>query len=170
MQAPGSPANQYLANKVMTASPQELTLMLYDGAIKFCTRAINNIENAEIEEAHKSLIKAQNIIEEFMIVVDRKIEVGNNLFLMYDYMYRRLVEANLKKDSAIIDEVIHLIRELRDAWKIAMDKEKGIYVEPAPQAEAPQPEPASETPASEEVVQEEQPAEEEIPEENAGNV
>lgn len=169
MQAPGSPANQYLANKVMTASPQELTLMLYDGAIKFCTRAINNIENAEIEEAHKSLIKAQNIIEEFMIVVDRKIEVGNNLFLMYDYMYRRLVEANLKKDSAIIDEVIHLIRELRDAWKIAMDKEKGIYVEPAPQAEAPAPVEES-APASEEVQEEQQTAEEEIPEENAGNV
>ena len=165
MQAPGSPANQYLANKVMTASPQELTLMLYDGAIKFCTRAINNIENAEIEEAHKSLIKAQNIIEEFMIVVDRKIEVGNNLFLMYDYMYRRLVEANLKKDTAIVDEVIHLIRELRDAWKIAMDKEKGIYVEPAPQAEAPAP--AEEAPASVEAV-EEQP--EETPEEKTGNV
>ena len=166
MQAPGSPANQYLANKVMTASPQELTLMLYDGAIKFCTRAINNIENAEIEEAHKSLIKAQNIIEEFMIVVDRKIEVGNNLFLMYDYMYRRLVEANLKKDTAIVDEVIHLIRELRDAWKIAMDKEKGIYVEPAPQAEAPAP--AEEAPASVEAVEEEQP--EETPEEKTGNV
>ena len=130
MQSPTSPANQYLANKVMTASPQELTLMLYDGAIKFCNRAILNIENNEIEEAHKSLVKAQNIIEEFMIVVDRKIEVGNNLFLLYDYMYRRLVEANFHKDAEIVKEVMGLIRELRESWKIAMDKERGIYKEP----------------------------------------
>ena len=130
MQSQSSPANQYLANKVMTASPQELSLMLYDGAIKFCNRAIINIQNGEIEEAHKSLIKAQNIIEEFMIVVDRKREVGNNLFLIYDYMYRRLVEANLHKDISIIEEVLGLIKELRDAWKTAMDIEKGIYKAP----------------------------------------
>ena len=79
MQAPTTPANQYLANKVMTASPQELTLMLYDGAIKFLNRALVAIDNGDIEESHKTLVKAQNIIEEFMIVVDRKIEIGNNL-------------------------------------------------------------------------------------------
>lgn len=134
MQSPSSPANQYLANKVMTASPQELTLMLYDGCIKFLNRALIAIDNEEIEEAHKSLVKAQNIIEEFMIVVDRKIEIGNNLFLLYDYMYRRLVEANIKKDKDITNEVLGLIRELRDSWKIAMDKSKGIYHEPVPEA------------------------------------
>ena len=138
MQSPSSPANQYLANKVMTASPQELTLMLYDGAIKFLNRSLVAIDSEDIEEAHKSLVKAQNIIEEFMIVVDRKIEVGNNLFLMYDYMYRRLVEANIKKDKDIVNEVMGLIRELRESWKIAMDKDKGIYKEPDPVPVAPE--------------------------------
>jgi len=125
MQQANSTANKYLANKVMTASPQELTLMLYDGAIKFCNMAIDSINSNNIEGAHNSIIRAQNIIEEFMIVVDRNYEVGNNLFLLYDYMYRRLVDANMKKDANIVEEVKGLIKELRDTWKSAMLSEKG---------------------------------------------
>lgn len=124
MQQSNGAANTYLTNKVMTASPQEITLMLYDGAIRFCTRALKNIDDSEVEEAHQSIVKAQNIIEEFMIVVDRKYEVGDNLYLMYDYMYRRLVEANLRKDKQIIEEVVGLLREIRDSWKEAMNKDK----------------------------------------------
>lgn len=151
MQAPSSPANQYLQNKVMTASPQELSLMLYDGCIRFLNRSLIAIDNADIEEAHKTLVKAQNIIEEFMIVVDRKIEVGNNLFLLYDYMYRRLVEANIKKDKDIVNEVLGLVKELRESWKIAMDKDRGIYKEPVVTEEI-----KIETPVNEEVKPEEQ--------------
>lgn len=126
MQQMNGAANTYLTNKVMTASPQEITLMLYDGVIRFCNKAITFIDEANVEEAHKYIVKAQNIIEEFMIVVDRKYEVGENLYLMYEYMYRRLIEANLHKDKTIIEEVITLIRGIRDSWKEAMDKEKGI--------------------------------------------
>lgn len=125
MQQTNGAANTYLANKVMTSSPQEITLMLYDGALRFCNRAITNIDEGNIEEAHKFIIKTQNIIEEFMIVVDRKYEVGNNLYLMYEYMYRRLIEANFHKDKTILTEVIGLLQGIRDSWKEAMDKEKG---------------------------------------------
>ena len=109
MQQMNGAANTYLTNKVMTASPQEITLMLYDGAIRFCNKAMTCIDESNIEEAHKYIVKAQNIIEEFMIVVDRKYEVGENLYMMYEYMYRRLIEANLQKDKTIIEEVINLV-------------------------------------------------------------
>ncbi len=131
MQQQGS-ANVYLQNKIMTASSQELTLMLYDGAIRFCNKAVSYIDEGNIEEAHKMIVKVQNILEEFMIVVDRKLEVGQNLFSMYEYMYRRMVEANFHKDKEIIIEVQDLFKEIRETWKNAMDIEKGILKRPEP--------------------------------------
>ncbi|HCC07760.1 MAG TPA: flagellar export chaperone FliS [Clostridiales bacterium] len=114
-------SNTYLSSKVMTASSQELNLMLYDGALKFCNQAIRAIENQKTEEAHNFIIRTENIIMEFISTVDTKYDVGKNLDSMYNYIYRRLLEANFKKDKQILEEVQGYLRELRDTWKEAME-------------------------------------------------
>ncbi|HAN10729.1 MAG TPA: flagellar export chaperone FliS [Clostridiales bacterium] len=117
-------SNTYLSSKVMTASSQELTLMLYDGALKFCNQAIRALENQKTVEAHNFIIKTENIIIEFMSTVDTKYDVGKNLDAMYNYIYRKLMEANTKKDKQILEEVQGYLRELRDTWKEAMEMSK----------------------------------------------
>lgn len=107
-------------NSVFTASPQELTLMLYNGAIKFCNQAIIAIDNDDNEKAHHSITRVQDIIKEFQITLDTKYTVANDFSMMYDYIHRRLVEANVSKDKAIIEEVLGYLRELRDTWKEVM--------------------------------------------------
>jgi len=111
---------QYNNSKIMTASPAELSLMLYEGAIKFCNIAIMGIEQKDIEKAHINIIKANNIIMEFQITLDRKYPVAQEFENVYDYIYNRLVEANMKKDKEIVEEVLLHLRGLRDTWKEVM--------------------------------------------------
>lgn len=112
--------NTYKNNSVMTASPQELTLMLYNGAIKFCNQAIEQIDNRNIEKAHNYIIRVQDIIEEFRITLDRKYEISKEFDVLYEYMYWRLVQANFHKDKTMVEEVLGMFRELRDTWKQVM--------------------------------------------------
>lgn len=110
----------YKDNRILTASPAELTLMLYDGAIKFCNIAIMAIDKKDIEKAHNNILKAQRIIMEFRATLDFKYDSANQFELVYDYIYRRLVEGNIKKDKEIIEEALEYIREMRDTWKEVM--------------------------------------------------
>lgn len=112
--------NAYQRNAIMTASPAELTLMLYEGAIKFCNIGIMAIENKEIEKANTNLKKAQNIISELRASLDRKYPVWEDFERVYDYIYRRLVEGNMKKDTEIVEDALKYIREMRDTWKEVM--------------------------------------------------
>lgn len=107
-------------NSILTASPQELTLMLYNGAIKFGNQAIIAIENKDYEKAHNSIIRVEDIIQEFQATLDMEYDVANSFAIMYDYIYRRLLEANINKDIEILEEVLGYLRELRDTWKEAM--------------------------------------------------
>ncbi len=111
---------QYNTNKILTASPAELTLMLYEGAIKFCNIAIVGIEQGNIQKAHDNIMKTQKIIEEFQITLDRKYEVAKDFDAVYNYLIMRLREANMKKDAAILEEVLKHLRTMRDAWKEVM--------------------------------------------------
>ncbi len=113
-------AMQYQRNAVQTASPAKLTLMLYDGAVKFSNIAIEGIEEGNIEKAHKNIIKVQNIIVEFRSTLDMKYPVAKDFDVVYDYIYRRLVEANMKKDKEIMEEALKYIKEMRDTWKEVM--------------------------------------------------
>ena len=115
---------QYNNNKIMTASPAELTLMLYEGAIKFCNKAIYAIEDKNIAKANENLIKAQKIIMEFRGTLNFKYPVAKDFELVYDYIYRRLVEANIKKDKEIVEDALKYIREMRDTWKEVMKQNK----------------------------------------------
>ena len=112
--------DQYLRSKVMTASKGELTLMLYDGAIKFCNIAIMCIEKKDISGAHTNIKKTEAILEEFMATLNYKYPVAQDFKNVYEYLYDRLVQANLKKDTEILKEVLEHLREMRDTWKEVM--------------------------------------------------
>lgn len=113
-------AQIYGQNKVTTASPAELTLMLYEGAIKFCNKAIEAVDKNDVQEAHNNIMKVENIIAEFQATLDHKYEVAKDFDIIYDYIYRRLVEANLHKEKAVLEEVLGHLRDMRDNWKIIM--------------------------------------------------
>lgn len=117
---------QYNINKIMTASPAELTLMLYDGAIKFCNIAILGIEKKDVEKAHTNIIKVQKIIDYLRDTLDMKYSVAQDFDRMYEYLQKRLILANLKKDLDILNEVNEHLHSIRDTWKEVMrlNKEK----------------------------------------------
>ena len=115
---------QYNNNKIMTDSPAELTLMLYEGAIKFCNIAIVAIEDKNVEKAHINITKVENIIAEFLSTLDHKYPVAKDFENVYNYLMDRLLEANLKKDKEILEEVLKHLRTMRDTWKEVMERNK----------------------------------------------
>ncbi len=119
-----NPYGQYKQNSVMTASPQELTLMLYNGALKFIGKAKIFIEQKNISKANESLIRAQDIIRELNITLNMEYEVSQNLRSLYTYIIERLIDANISKDIKVLDEVSEMVTELRDTWKEAMKLSK----------------------------------------------
>lgn len=112
--------SQYNNSKILTASPAELTLMLYDGAVKFCNIAIMAIEKNDVMKAHTYIVKTENIIEEFQATLNHKYPVAKDFDNVYKYIYNRLIEANVKKDKDILEEVLVHLRTLRDTWKEVM--------------------------------------------------
>lgn len=116
---------QYNNSKILTASPAELTLMLYEGAIKFCNIAIVGIEQKDVEKAHNNIVKTSHIIDYFRQTLDMKYPVAQDFDRVYEYLGRRLLEANLKKDKAILEEVSMHLHSMRDTWKEVMRLDKG---------------------------------------------
>lgn len=112
--------NAYQKNAIMTASKAELTLMLYDGAIKFCNIALSGFENKDYEKINTNLKKAQAIITEFRATLDRKYPVWEDFERVYDYIYRCLIDANIHKDEEKLQEALKCISEMRDTWKEVM--------------------------------------------------
>ena len=112
----------YANNKIMTASKGELTLMLYDGAIKFCNMAIAAVEEHDIQKAHTNIMKVERIIEEFQSTLNYKYPVAKDFNNVYQYLQERLREANIKKDKDILEEVLKHLRGMRDTWKEVMTK------------------------------------------------
>lgn len=111
---------QYNNSKVLTASPAELVLMLYEGAIKFANIAILALEQNETEKAHTNIVKTERIIDHFRATLDMKYPVAKDFDRVYEYLQRRLLEANIKKDKEIMEEVCGHIRSMRDTWKEVM--------------------------------------------------
>lgn len=114
--------SQYNNSKILTATPAELTLMLYEGAIKFCNIAIMGIEQGDVMKAHTNIVKVENIIIEFQSTLNHKYAVAEDFEKVYNYIYSRLVEANIKKDKEILEEVLTHLRGMRDTWKEVMKK------------------------------------------------
>ena len=121
-------AEAYKRQQIMTATPEALTLMLYNGCLKFIDEGIQSVKDKKWEDANTSLQKAQNIISEFRITLDMVYDISKQLMPLYNYTYDRLVEGNMKSDAAMLEEARGIIKELRDAWAQAMKKarqEKG---------------------------------------------
>jgi flagellar protein FliS len=113
-------AQAYKRQQILTAPPEELTLMLYNGAIRFVTESIAAIGSQEIRKAHAANIRAQNIVREFMITMDMKQDISAKWLLMDEYILHCLVQGNIKKDTAKLEEAKGLLVEFRDAWFQAM--------------------------------------------------
>lgn len=111
----------YANQKVLGATPAELTLMLYDGAIKFCNIAESAIEK-EIEKVHQNLLRAERIIEYLRATLDMKYPVAQDFDNMYSYIYKRLVEVNVTKEVEILQEINGHLHAIRDTWVKVMEK------------------------------------------------
>jgi flagellar protein FliS len=115
-------AKQYKQQQIETASQEELLILLYEGAIRFLNIAKTAHTEKNIEKYHNNLLKAQRIITEFMSSLDMEIggEMAKNLFMLYEYLHYRLVQANLKKDVTMIEEVLGHLRSLKQTWEEAI--------------------------------------------------
>ena len=121
-----NPNEIYQRNQVLTASSEELTLLLYNGAIKFVNQAKFAIEKKEPAKAHSFIMKTQEILTELMVTLNRDYELSNSLFSLYDYLKQRMVEANMTKDIEILKEVEGMIQELKATWVQAMKSVKTL--------------------------------------------
>ncbi len=110
----------YTRNKIMTATPAELTLMLYEGAIKFCNIAIAAIEQNNRDKMYNNILKVEDIITEFQVTLNFDYPVANDFNNVYNYLQRRLREANMTQDKEILEEVNTHLRTMRDTWKEVM--------------------------------------------------
>jgi len=115
---------QYNTSRIMTASPAELTLLLYEGAIKFGNISIVKLEQGDMEGAHNNIIRVEKIIDYFRETLDMKYDVAKDFERVYVYLSQRLLEANSKKDKEIMEEVVGHIRSMRDTWKEVMKTAK----------------------------------------------
>lgn len=115
-----NPYQSYQQNSVNTASPGDLTLMLYNGCLKFITLGKKAMEAGDIQEKNNNLLKAQNIIHELMVTLNMDVAISKDLLSLYDYLNRQLIEANLKNNPAILDEVTEFVTDFRNTWKEAI--------------------------------------------------
>ena len=111
---------KYKEQSVNTATPEELTLMLYNGCIKFINLAEVFIDEKNIEKSNINIIKAQDIIRELNLTLNMDYEISNNLRQLYTFVNERLLDANISKDKKALAEAKEIVTELRDTWKEAM--------------------------------------------------
>lgn len=115
---------EYNRNKILTASPAELTLLLYEGAIKFCNIALMGLEQNDMQKVHVNIKKTEDIIIEFQSTLNRKYAVAEDFDNVYKYIYQLLVEANIHKDKEMLERALQEIRGMRDTWKEVMERTK----------------------------------------------
>ncbi|WP_061212733.1 flagellar export chaperone FliS [Syntrophomonas wolfei] len=113
--------NQYKKSVVETVAPEKLLLMLYDAAIKNIDNARKAIKEKDINRAHEQILRAEEIIVELMTTLNMEYEISGNLFLLYEYFYHRLTQANAQKEIAILDEVEEFLLELKGTWQEAIN-------------------------------------------------
>lgn len=125
--------SQYKENSILTASPEELILMLYNGLVKYILQARKAMDDKDLGKVNNYIQRAQDIVFELQASLDKKYEVSESLDLIYDYMHRRLIDANIKKDEETLLEVLELAKELRDTWSQAMKlakRNKKVHKQP----------------------------------------
>lgn len=121
---PINPAAAYQNSKILTASGADLTLMLYEGAIKFCNIALLAMEKNDIAKVNINIQKAEKVITELQVTLDRRYPVANDFDNVYKYIQGKLFQANIKKDPELLEEALNQIRDMRDIWKQLMATSK----------------------------------------------
>ncbi len=119
-----TPSDQYLRNAVMTASPEQLQLMLYDGAIRFTRQGIEGLEKEDFEEVFNGFSRAQKIVLELLSSLNYDVDraLCTQMAGLYNYIYRRLVEANVQRNLAMAREALQLLEYQRETWVMLMNK------------------------------------------------
>ena len=115
-----NPYAKYKEQSVTTATPEELTLMLYNGCIKFINLAEVYIEEKDYEKSNLNIQKAQDIIQELNITLNMDYEISQNLRQLYTFINEKLLDANIKKDKQALFDAKEIVSDLRDTWKEAM--------------------------------------------------
>lgn len=115
-----NPYQAYNNASVLTASPGELTLMLYNGAIRFAKQAKMAMEQHNIPETNQYIQKAQSIVFEFMATLNMEYEVSANMMALYRFINEHLLKANIRKDANLLQEAIELLETMRDTWNEAL--------------------------------------------------
>lgn len=116
-----NPYQQYRDNAILTADQGHLALMLFEGAVRFARQAVGHIAARNTAAAHEAIVRAEEIVDYLAATANDEIEVGRNLAALYDFIYRRLVEANITKDTNLIHEAVGLLEQLRDTWREALN-------------------------------------------------
>lgn len=124
-------AEIYRTQQIMTATPAELTLMLYNGGIKFTSEAIDALQKKDYEKKNLFCIKAQNIIAEFQTTLKMEYDFSNTWMALYNYIKKCLVEGNIHNDIAKLEEAKGLITEFRNTWHEVMKIDKNNKAEAA---------------------------------------
>lgn len=110
---------KYIENTIQTATPAQLLIMLYDGAIRFCKLGIEAIKQKDYSGANTNLTKAQAILDELLVTLDRESELAKTLIPLYQYMKQQLIQGNVKKDTRPVEEVLGYMTDLKETWIIA---------------------------------------------------
>ncbi len=128
-----NPYQKYKTAQYSTASPEQFLLMLYEGAIKYARQAQKDMEERNVEAANNKLKKTEDIISELMVSLnmDEGGEIAQNLYNLYDYMNRRLIQANIRKDPGLVDEVINLLTSLKESWEEAIGRVRSQVIQNA---------------------------------------
>lgn len=111
------PFETYQTNAVKTASGAQLTMMLYNGCIKFIKHGIKAAEEQNFESKNKNIQKAQNIIQELMLTLDQSMDISKEMLSMYEYIHHQLQNGNIKNDLTSLQEALEYVIDFRDAWK-----------------------------------------------------
>ncbi|MBU4554598.1 MAG: flagellar export chaperone FliS [Eubacteriales bacterium] len=123
--AANNPYAQYQQNAILNAKPEQLVTLLYNGAVKYTKQADMALEKKDLQAAHNAMVQVQNIITYLQATLNMDYEVSEQLDSLYGYIYDQLLQANLKKDPAILAQVLKIIEELRDTWTEALTKQAG---------------------------------------------
>ena len=116
----------YRSTQILSSRPERLILLLYDGAIKFIHQGQQALEKEQLEQAHNSLIRAQNILVELMgsLNFEKGGEIASNLFRIYEFMHYTLVQANIKKKPEPLGRICEQLKQLRESWFQALKNEE----------------------------------------------
>lgn len=118
-----NPYNQFMEQSVLTMSPIQLIVSLYDKAEQELKKAVYYIDNNQLENANNSITKVENIVATLNSSLKTKYEISDNLAALYDYFAKRLIEANIKKDKDILNELIPFFQDLKESFSTIGRKE-----------------------------------------------